>query len=178
MTSPRLLTAIRAVSLGSTTLILGMLFAHVLELSPKRELPYASYVVVQQNLYRDWGPVGSVLEPLALLSTGLLAVLLWRARRPGTVAAVVAALGQLIALVVFFTVVNPVNGKQAGWTAAAPPANWQHVRDMWEYGHAVRGLLYAVAFALLLATVLRDARHRAGARVPVEDTRGPVRSTS
>src|SRR5690242_17442897 len=136
MTSPRLRTAVRAVSLGSTTLILGMLFGHVLELSSKRDLPYASYLVVQQNLYRDWGPVASVLEPLALLSTGLLAVLLWRARRPGTAATVVAALGQLIALVVFFAVVNPVNGQQAGWSAAVTPANWQHVRDRWEYGHA------------------------------------------
>jgi len=177
MMSPRLITAIRAVSLGTTTLILGMLFAHLLELPPKRELAYGSYLVVQQNLYRDWGPAASVLEPLALLSTGLLAFLLWRARRPGTAAVVVAALGQLIALVLFFAVVNPVNTKQAGWTAAVPPADWQHVRDLWEYGHAVRGLLYAVAFALILATILNDAR-RAVLRAPVDDARSTARSRS
>jgi Domain of unknown function (DUF1772) len=176
MTSPRLITAVRAVSISATTLILGMLFAHLLELPPKRDLPYASYLVVQLNLYRDWGPAASVLEPLALLSTALLAFLLWRARRPGTAAVVVAAVGQLIALVVFFFVVNPVNNKQAGWTAAAPPSDWQHVRDVWEYGHAGRGLLYVVAFALLLATILADARR--AARAPVDGARDTARSRS
>jgi hypothetical protein len=164
MGSPRLLTTVRAVSLGATALVLGMLWAHVLEMAPKRGLDYPTYVAVQLNLYRDWGPVAAVLEPLAVLSTVLLAVMLWRAGRRGAVGTTVAALCQLIALVLFFTVVNPANATQAHWTAAHPPADWQHVRDMWEYGHAIRFVLFAVAFGFLLATVLADAHRRSAAR--------------
>jgi hypothetical protein len=165
MTNPRLRTAVRAVSLTATVLVLGMLFAHVLELAPKRALDYPGYYAAQLHLYRYWGPVAAVLEPLALLSTVWLAVMLWRSRHPGAAGTAVAAVCQLVALVIFFTVVNPVNRVQAGWDATAPPADWQHVRDVWEYGHAVRGALYAVAFACLLATLLADA-HRRG---PVAD---------
>jgi hypothetical protein len=160
MARPRLLTAVRAVSVCATTLILGMLLAHVLELVPKRDLNYAGYYAAQLNLYRFWGPVASVLEPLALLSTAALAAMTWRGRRP----AAVAALCQAIALVLFFTVVNPVNSKQSGWSAAAPPADWQQVRDTWEYGHAVRFVLYAVAFGCLLAALLADAQRGAPSR--------------
>jgi len=105
----------------------------------------------------------------------LLAVLLWRGRRPGAISATVAALSQVVALILFFTVVNPVNTTQAHWTTANPPSDWQHVRDMWEYGHAIRGVLYALAFGFLLATVLSAAHRRAAARTLRERVGAAIR---
>ena len=166
MTNPRFLTAVRAVSLTATVLVFGMLFAHVLELVPKRRLDYPSYLAAQLHLYQYWGPVATVLEPLALLGTALLAVMLYRSGRPGARSATLAALAQLVALVLFFVLVSPVNAIQAGWSPAAAPAGWQQVRDRWEYGHAIRAVLYAVAFAAVLTALLSATRERTGARQP------------
>ena len=162
MTRFRLLTTARAVSLTATTLVLGMLFAHVLEQAPKRRLDYPTYVAVQLHLYGSWGLVAAILEPVALIATVVVLVML-RRRRGVAVLTGVAALCQAAALAVFFAVVDPVNRTQAGWTAGSQPANWQHIRDRWEYGHTAAAALYAVAFAVLLAAVLADTRRHSSA---------------
>jgi hypothetical protein len=43
----------------------------------------------------------------------------------------------------------PINAAIMTWSAAAPPANWEQLRDRWQAAHAVRSMLSVVAFGLL-----------------------------
>ncbi len=94
-----------------------------------------------------------VLPPLGV--TGLVAALValtagWsqvRARSLTLVAAGCLVLGLIVTVVVHF----PINAELLTWSAAAPPADWEALRDRWTAAHAVRTVLTVAAFGLLLA---------------------------
>ena len=92
----------RFVTILLVALLLGLSFAHVLELPAKMQYDAALYVTLQKTLYVAWGPpnVGGILEPAAILATVSLAFLL-RQRRP----AFWLTLGAGVALLLAFPVV-------------------------------------------------------------------------
>ena len=79
--------------------------------------------------------------------------------RRSFVPALVGALALAVALVAWFTIVNPVN---AHWAAAGPrrvPAGFDALRTRWEWGHAVHALLLFAGFvAVIVATLLEIPR--------------------
>jgi hypothetical protein len=70
----------RFITLVLAALSMGMAWAHALELGPKMALPAAEYILVQQ-IYQEFGRLGAVIEPAAILAAGVLAYLV-RQRRP------------------------------------------------------------------------------------------------
>jgi hypothetical protein len=67
------------IALFLMALITGVSFSHLLQRSPKAELPGPQFLAIQQILLRNYGAVIGALEVTALLLAGLLAVLV-RAR--------------------------------------------------------------------------------------------------
>ena len=141
----------------AVALAMGETFAHVLEAGPKATLPADQYLVVQLHLYQHFGPAASVLEPLALLASIALVILVRQRPLPfwTSALAVVCVIGMLIS----FAVGNaPINQEQAGWTTTSLPANWREVRDSWELFHAASFGLATMAFTALLVGMLYDSR--------------------
>jgi hypothetical protein len=100
-------------------------------------------------------PVGAV----ALVAAAL--VLLRPGSRPfrGPLVAVLVclAVGMVITVAGHF----PINAMIDTWSPAAPPADWEQLRDRWVLAHAVRSVLALVAFVLLVVVASRDpARDR------------------
>lgn len=52
----------------------------------------------------------------------------------------------------------PINGDQVGWSVTAPPAGWADIRDRWQIAHAVRTVAAVLAFALLVAAAIVNAK--------------------
>ena len=145
------------ICLVPVVLTFSLLFAHVLEIPGKLPLDGPGWLTVQQHLYVAFAPAGAIGEIAAILLSWFL---FFRLRRsPGRSPAAIAALCLTAALVLWFIIVAPVNGRLNGWTAASLPADWQDVRNRWEAGHAVAALLYGVAIALLTRLLIR-ARDR------------------
>ena len=44
--------------------------------------------------------------------------------------------------------------ESVGWTPQSLPADWVHVRNRWEIGHAIQAALFAFGFVALAAAVL------------------------
>lgn len=132
--------------------------AHVLEIPGKLRLPPETWLAVQQNLYAAFpvaGALGYVVAPI-------ICALLARAVR-GTAearAAWIAAGLVLLALLLWWVVVAPVNEWIAAATPATLPPDWTAWRLRWEAGHAIAAALIGVALVLLL----RAALFRAGQR--------------
>jgi hypothetical protein len=129
-------------------LTLGLAFAHVLELTGKRQLAGPDWLMVQQHLYVAFGSVGAVVELLAITLTWLTLVQRRRAGR-GSRRVTVAALSVTLGLIVWALVVSPMNGVLNAWTAASLPDDWSLVRNRWELGHAIQAAHFAVGFIAL-----------------------------
>ena len=155
-----LLRLIRWISLITTAVTLGALTAHTLELPNKFALDGGLWLLVQQQLYRGWGPFIGPFEVAAVVSAWLLLYLV-HPRRPVFGMTLFAALLLSGALAIFFFLNAPVNAAFAAWTPATLPADWQAFRLRWEAGHAISFVLVLIALVALLRALFRDALDRA-----------------
>jgi hypothetical protein len=76
------LRAWRFITLLLAALSMGMAWAHALELGPKMALPEANYILVQ-GIYQEFGRLGAIIEPAAILAAVVLTLLV-RGRRPAS----------------------------------------------------------------------------------------------
>ena len=134
-------------------LILGLAFAHVMEVPGKLRMDGPTWLIVQQNLYIGFGPAAAVMEPLGILFTWILVFML-RGHRPAFRLVLLAAVSTTTGLVVWALVVSPMNALLDGWTPATLPPDWTACRDQWELGHAIHAALFGAALCALLGTML------------------------
>ena len=132
-----------------TALALVPAGAHLLELVHKITLDRAQYLTVQQ-LYRGWAFLGAVLIA-ALLANLVLTIRSRRQGRPMRLAAI-ATLLLAANLTIFFIWTFPANQATSNWTVM--PADWEALRNQWEYSHAVNALLTFLALSATLASSL------------------------
>jgi hypothetical protein len=146
--------AVLFVTMVAVALTMGLEFAHVLEWPRKRTYSGALYVRLQESLYVWFGNLGGIVYVIAVLATVVLAVLSLR-DRAWRLPALLAAAAEVVALVVFLTVVVPVNHRLPPGSGTPPPADWTALRDRWEWGHAIGFVLFGAAFLLLLTALVR-----------------------
>lgn len=148
-----------------TAWTMGLEFSHVLEWAPKATYSGPLYVRLQESLYVWFGNVGGVIYVLAIVACVVLAVLHRRDRAVRVLVSVSAVL-EVVALIVFFTVVYPVNFRFPVYGSGAVPPDWAALRDRWELGHAIGFVLFTAAFVLLVLSALacRHATRRGEGR--------------
>lgn len=150
-----ILKIVRLISLLCAALISGIAFCHTLELPNKMTLPAATWLNVQQILYRGFGAKAGPLETGAVLSS-LLLLFLVRKRRGTFLWSLVASICYVAGLVLWFQVINPINLLVDSWTIATLPTNWTQARDQWEYGHVAHATLFILGLIASVLAVLAD----------------------
>jgi hypothetical protein len=151
-----MLAILRFVSLLLGALNLGLAFAHVVEMRPKRAMSGPEWLTTQQA-YRDFGRAAGVTFPALLLST-LATLVLVRERRPIALLTALGAGATATTVAIWARFNQPVNREISSWRADALPPNWAERRDQWEYAHAVSAACHAVSLATLTAAALWDKR--------------------
>lgn len=142
---------LRLAAVSFVALSLGASFAHVLELPAKLALTGDQYLAVQ-SIYRYFGAIAMVLE---LGSLALLVGVLARDwHRPSAILTGCALFAFVTALIVWASVVAPMNTVFASWAGVAP-AHWMVARDRWEWGHVTVFGLKFVSFLLLIGATLQ-----------------------
>jgi len=128
-------------------------WAHLLALPNKIALPREDYLTVQQ-IYRGWALLGVVVIG-ALVSA---AVLTWLYRRAGApfYLALFATVCIAASLLIFFAFTYPANQATRNWTVL--PEHWESLRRQWEYSHAAGAILYFLALAALVLSVIGKRR--------------------
>lgn len=123
----------------------------------QNRLPAEGYATLEQGM-------NSVLKTLtpALMITALVAgiiVIVFAYRCKSKVRLLfVLAVACLGAMVLSTLLINaPVNDAVDAWNAAAPPENWQLLRDRWEFGHALRSYIGLAGLLLAQGAVIWDA---------------------
>jgi hypothetical protein len=141
------LDAVQFVSLLLNGVASGVVLSHVLERPGKVALASATYVQVQQMLFRTNGPAVGALETLALLATATW----WALDQAWLVG--LAVLADTAMIGVWAIWINPINQRVNRWRVDALPADWARIRDRWEMLHTVRAILSLAALCALLITV-------------------------
>jgi predicted membrane protein len=145
---------LRTATLICTALVVGLAFAHVLELPQKMSYGADEYARVQHSLYAYFAYVGGPLEVLSIVLAAVLAMMLrhdraafgWSAAGTGLLAAGLAE---------WAVVVQTANGRMADWAVGNVPAGWTAVRAQWEFGHLAHFALLGSGFTVLLWSSLK-----------------------
>ncbi len=141
--------ALQFIAILCTAIAMAGGCAHLFELPNKMRLSREDYLTVQQ-IYRGWALLGIAVVG-ALVSTAVLTVFQSGYGAPFYFA-LAATSCIALSLVVFFSVTFPTNKATQNWTVL--PAGWEALRRRWEYSHAMGALLYFVALASLVLSLL------------------------
>lgn len=151
-----LLKSWRFITLLLSALVTGMALCHALKLPAKMQYSAAQYIAIQNSLYTAFGPpnIGAWIELAAPLATiGL--VILVRKRRPALQLTLGAIGLMLLAFpVIFFAFTEPANVVIRNATPESIPANWEQLRNQWEYSHLARFFCHLAAFSALVLSIL------------------------
>lgn len=113
-----------------------------------------TFLEVAHAMIGNLGTIMAILMPAAMVSTLPVLYLLSR-RRPKAFYATLAGLMLfVVALLITLLVEVPLDMKFEQWTIATLPANWQQLRNQWEFWHVVRSWVSVAGLALLLAGAL------------------------
>lgn len=138
-----------------TALLMGLTWAHTLEMPQKLSVDGPTWLTFQHTLYRYFAVIGAPIEMGAIVAAVVLAcVTRRRSHRHGFVTA--AAVLLIMSLGVWAGVVRPVNASTATWTVETLPEDWEQARLQWELGHALSFALHFLAFSALLMGLLQS----------------------
>jgi uncharacterized membrane protein len=143
------------ISILLCALVAGMFYGPWLALSRSfRTFPPEVFIPVVDRMNRNMAPIMTALMPLSLLS--LLPVLfLSYTHQPQVFYLTLTAFALLIvALLVTMLVEVPIVHQIITWNPAAPPDNWQKLRDRWGAFHILRIVAgISALLALLIAAI-------------------------
>lgn len=109
-----------------------------------------TFLDIGQTAIRNLAVPMAILMPLSLLSALIMLALLPK-KSMAFVFAIMAFVLMVGALVVTLGVEVPIDNQIKVWTIATLPANWEMLRDRWEFYHGVR--TFVSIFALAFVTV-------------------------
>lgn len=148
-----MLPVLRFLALMSTALSASAAFAHLLEMPAKLEYTGELWLHLLQTLYPTFGQVAGICEISAVVTTWLLVIAV-RARPGSRPWSLAAAILLSSTHAIFWIWVAPVNAALVPLAADSLPADWQLLRERWEYGHAARALLQVLALGVLTVSLL------------------------
>jgi len=159
-----LLRSARFVVVMLAALSLSVAVGHLLQL-PAR-LAWDQYLwvgtTVQGGFFSLSGPLGVLLQVVALIALILLAALVRSDGASGFALTVVAAVFFAIGLVAWWILVYPVNVELTKWVNGPVPDDWAAWRKLWEWGEGANGLAQLVGFAALVLAVIVKERPEGG----------------
>lgn len=147
------------VTLLAAALAMGGALAHALTLPNKIMMDQVDYFAAQQA-YRGWNQLGFLLS---VEMTGMIALLV-SYRRSGPIRwRIVAALACLVlAIATFWTFTFPANLATGSWQRV--PADWEALRDLWEFSHLAGAAFQVLALCFMLLALQRRASLGAASR--------------
>ncbi len=126
-----------------------------------------TFLSIADAMIGNLGTIMAILMPAAMLTTLPVLYLLYRRRSPAFYTTLGGFAFFVVALLITLIVEVPLDMEFETWTTTTLPANWEQLRDRWEWYHVVRSWVSVAGLALFLAAALfwRDSatrRYRVG----------------
>ena len=113
-----------------------------------------TFLAIADAMIGNLGTIMTILVPAALLTTLPVLYLLYRRRSPAFYTTLGGFAFFVVALLITLFVEVPLDMEFETWTVATLPANWEQLRDRWEWYHVIRSWVSVAGLALLLAAAL------------------------
>jgi hypothetical protein len=113
-----------------------------------------TFLAMGHAMIGNLGTIMALLMPAALLVTLPVLYLLSRRRSQAFYPTLAGLALFVVALLITLLVEVPLDNQFNEWTATTLPANWQQLRDRWEWFHVIRSWISVAGLALLLAGAL------------------------
>lgn len=167
--SSRTLRLWQFVSILLCALVTGVFWGTWLGLSRSMAaLTPETFLAVGHAMIANLGTVMAILMPAALLVTLPVLVLLYRGRSRAFYPVLAGFALFVVELLVTLIVEVPIDQQIETWTLTTLPANWQALRDRWEWFHALRSWVSVASLALLIAGALLVRGQSLAGRLAVE----------
>lgn len=119
----------------------------------------ATYLETGHTIFRNLAGPMRLLFPAALLATLGVLIGLFRQRCENRLGGMftlnLAGLLLFVAALIVTLLVNvPLDNQVQQWTISTLPANWQEIRDRWQWYHTIRTFAALGGLALILAGTL------------------------
>ena len=151
-TSWRALKTWQFINILLVSLVTGVFWGTWLGLSRSMtSLSKETFLEVAHAMIGNLGTIMALLMPAAMLATLPVLYLLYRIRSQAFFPTLLGFLLFVVALLVTLLVEVPLDMEFERWTVTTLPANWQELRDRWEWWHVVRSWVSVAGLALLLA---------------------------
>jgi hypothetical protein len=149
------------------TLVAGVFWGTWFSLSRSiASITPVTFLEVGHTMIVNLGGPMSVLIPATIVSVLVLVVVLyWRQETLACVLAAAALALLAVSTAITLTVNVPIDGQIARWAVGTLPADWEGIRDRWEFYHGLRTALTLVGAGCLFASALWTHRGQ-------RDTRG------
>ena len=113
-----------------------------------------TFLTIADAMIGNLGTIMAILMPVAILTTLPVLYLLYRRRSPAFYTTLAGFGLFVVALLITLMVEVPLDLQFETWTATTLPANWEQLRDKWEWYHVVRSWVSVGGLALLLGAAL------------------------
>jgi uncharacterized membrane protein len=113
-----------------------------------------TFLTIGHTMIGNLGTIMAVLMPAAMLATLPVLWLLYRRRLKAFYPTLAGLALFVVALLITLLVEVPLDNQFAAWTVMSLPANWEQLRDRWEFFHALRSWVSVAGLALLLGAAL------------------------
>lgn len=156
---------IQIIALTLTALGLAPGAAHLMELPVKLAYSPLMYAEVTSTLYAWFGPLGGTIQVAATI---VVAVVAFQARRsPGGRLLAASAAALVVSLLLWASLVAPVNSVWANTVASSPDEFievYDNLRARWEYGHVAAFIAWLTGwFGLVASFTTRPLSSTSGA---------------
>jgi hypothetical protein len=137
------------------SLVTGVFWGTWLGLSRSMtSLSATTFLEVAHAMIGNLGTIMAILMPSAMLATLPVLYLLYRRRSKAFYPTLAGLVLFVVALLITLLVEVPLDMEFQKWTLATMPADWQQLRERWEWWHVARSWVSVAGLALLLAGAL------------------------
>ena len=143
------------ISILLSALVTGVFWGTWLGLSRSiASLTPETFLTIGHTMISNLGTIMALLMPAAMLATLPVLWLLYRRRSKALYPTLAGLALFIVALLITLLVEVPIDYQINEWTVATLPANWEQLRDRWEFFHVIRSWVAVAGLALLLAGAL------------------------
>lgn len=145
----------QAVNILLLSLVTGVFWGTWLGLSRSMtSLSPETFLDVADAMIGSLGTIMALLMPAALFSTLPVLYLLYRKRPKAFYVTLAGLMFFVLALLITVLIEVPLDIQFQQWTAVTLPANWQQLRERWEFWHVIRSWVSVIGLALVIAGAL------------------------
>jgi uncharacterized membrane protein len=137
------------------TLVTGVFWGTWFSLSRSMHvLPVETFITIGKQIMENVGGPMSILMPASLICLILLLATSWKTRSLYFYCVLITFILFVGALVITLAVEVPIDNQIRTWTAATAPADWELIRDRWEWFHTARTFLSLTAISFFVIALL------------------------